>query len=351
MRTAATSVQTSPNLETLKSAPVNVEKKPSKTRVQVQAPATTTAPAPTQTQAPTMATAPAPAQAQAPTMGTDPAPAQAPAQAPEQTQAQAATPAQAQAPGTPASTETQQKSSPLTPKNWPKPIRPMYHPERGFGRSAPTMDLGTMLEFVFSQNQIFDNLPEKLQKGLKKVYKMTKDPFKYASENVTASEEREAIFGLGGREEYLNDVVKFVDKIVGKRDIPKSVENALISASEIAKKEIQALRDSRAQEKAQKQQQKQMERERREDEKRESIIQRYNEKVQRETNQNEAINQLKNLFSKSNHYARIFKALPTEIVNELKKLSMDPDNIKYLSSPDSRLASISVVNKYLSHRN
>lgn len=109
-----------------------------------------------------------------------------------------------------------------------KEVGPFYSPEKAVGSSGAVMDLRIIIENAM-KSQYFQNLPKEMKAGLLKIQKMTTDPFKYASEN-TASEDKEAIFGLGGPEAQLRDISRYLSKLVMTKGLPDAVRKALIQA-------------------------------------------------------------------------------------------------------------------------
>jgi len=218
--------------------------------------------------------------------------------------------------GTPAQTKTQVQP--------PKAMDPFYKKNKSIGSAGATLDFSRMLEFVLRDENLVSNLPKKLQNGLRKVYKMTRDPFKYASEDPEAAVDTET--EPATKLQSLGDTLT---KLLHSGNLPKSVMTALMDAKSVVDKEMSGNKPDPLE----------TPREQREEQKREKVIQQYTQKQQSYGREDTAIERLKKMFQGSKHYADIYLALPIEIRKELEKLSMDPDNLKYMSSERAVYAS------------
>lgn len=231
------------------------------------------------------------------------------------------------------------KKSPVeTEVRKPEPMAPFY--QKGKNVASATTDFSRMLEYILKDEQTFSGLPKNLQAGLRKIYKMTQDPFKYASEE-TASDDREAFLGMGGPAAQLKGLKDYLTKAM-TNDLPKSVTDALMAAHGVVEKEIAAVASVPSA--------RQQKREEREEKKRENVIQRYTQKEEAGKREDAAIDRLKKTLMGSKHYTNVFGGLPFEIRQELQKLSLDPENLKYLSSSRAVFASRTVVMRYLEGR-
>lgn len=217
------------------------------------------------------------------------------------------------------------------------PMDPLFQKGKTIGSSGATLDLSRMLEHLLKDHQTFPHLPRKLQDGLRKVYRMTKDPFKYASEDDDITG-KEAFFGAGDPNTRLRSLKDTLSKSLQRGDLPKTVMDALLDAQSVVDKEMKSTAPSTLRDESQEQ---------KEEQKREKGIQQYTQRKDVEQQEDAAIDRLKRMFMNSRHYTDIYGALPIKIRRELEKLSMDPENMKYLFSSRAVFASKSVVDMYL----
>jgi hypothetical protein len=238
-----------------------------------------------------------------------------------------------------------QKKPPVeTELRKPEPMPAFYTKGKSVGSTGATLDLSRILEYVLKDEQTFSYLPKNLQAGLRKVYKMTQDPTKYASEE-TASDDKEAFLGLGGPAAQLRGLKDYLAKALTGKELPKPVLDALLDAHGVVEKELSAQGGSAAVPGA-----RQQRRDEQEDKKREDVIRKHTEREDVGKREDTAIDRLKKMFQGSKHYVDVFRAVPYEIRQELQKLSLDPENLKYLSSQRAVFASRAVVKKYLGAR-
>jgi hypothetical protein len=227
-----------------------------------------------------------------------------------------------------------------------RPVAPMYNKGKSVGSAgtaAATSDLSRMLDHIFRDTSLVQNLPPELQKGLKKIHKMTENIFKYASEDTESSEyDKEAFLGLNDIGAKLKSLGKMIEDVVTGfgHNVSEKAKSALLDAHSAVETEIQTIGSTSKQKKEEKAESKA-------EAKREKSISRYVEKQEQGNAQEAAVGRLKKMLSSSRHYFDLFTALPPAIKEELSKLSLDPENLKYLSSQKMVLASRSVVAKYL----
>lgn len=221
----------------------------------------------------------------------------------------------------------------------PSPAPALYQKGKTVGTSGATLDLSRMLEYVMKDEQTFPYLPKNLQNGLRKIYRMSENAFNYSSEEMTASQEMEAFLGMGGPAARLRGLKDYINKAMSSGDLPKPVLDALLNAHETIGKELETPQKAPTE--------REQRREQREEQKRENVIQQYTKKEEVGRREDNAIDRLKKMLGGSTHYKDVFQALPYEIRTELQKLSIDPENLKYLASPRAVFASRSIVEAFL----
>jgi len=241
-----------------------------------------------------------------------------------------------------------------TPEEQPStpnyPYDPLHQEGKTVGKSGAILDLGRMLEFLLKQEQIFENLPRRLRDGLRKVYRMTQNAFKYAASSETEVLEPE----VDRRDDphtvmdRLNDTIS---DALQAEELSQAVRNALLTARRVIRNNMRtppepAPSEQKSEEKS-KPVQETNPREQLDDQKRDKQIGRYQETQNAKSREDAAVEQLKKMFGNSTHYVNVFRALPIEIRKELQKISMDPENIKYLFSERTASSSRSVVQRYL----
>jgi hypothetical protein len=194
--------------------------------------------------------------------------------------------------------------------------------------------LGRIFEHVLKDQATVDALPKKLQEGIRRIYRMTQDAFKYASDEDARS--LEAFLGMGGPEARLQGIRDYISKAISGKELPQPVLDSLLDTQSAIEKELGGMKQT-----------KEEKREQRAEQSREKIIQKGQRKDEALAKEDAAVTRLKNALMGSKHYAQIYNGLPPEIRREMEKLSLDPPNLKYLMSTKSVFASRAIVDRYL----
>jgi len=227
-----------------------------------------------------------------------------------------------------------------------------YQEGAGIGSSGPVMDFSRILERILTDEQTFNYLPGNIKAGLRKLYKMTQDPFKYASEESEATDGANAAVEVESPRAQLKALRETLTKAVSNKRLPKLVQTALLDAHKAVENELATIGEvgpaAPAAPAAPAPAPTPSRREVREEKKREDVIRRQTEKQDKGRLEDTSVDRLKKMLMGSQHYPKIYQRLPIEIRKEIDKLSLDPENVKYLSSQRMVFASRSVVERFLS---
>jgi len=258
-------------------------------------------------------------------------------------------------------------TAPTAPPKGTPPFRydPLYKKDKTVGSAGPVADLNRMMGAIMAEKRVFNDLPRNLQRGIQKIQKMTGDIFKYAAEEEPPVE-KDAFLGFGGTETQMRDLKKYINRTINDTNISKNIKEGLLDVTKRIDEEMRGVewekqdaKERKQQESLQRKTEKEQQRQRARQEKsdikeeleefgREEVMERQKEKdvvLQRE---NTAVEHLKGMLLNSRHYLDVYQALPGELRRELEKLSLDPENLKYLSSSRSVFSSQKVVRKFLS---